>query len=336
MLVLVSIFLHICACLAQGNEVAQETDDVIALLKCQIEELKRDFKEVKDENKVLTEKLDSVIKQNSRQDDSIEEVRKESSMLSSHCRLLPDDVCGNCSCIDDYRDYRKGMKYFCDCQRLPSKRDCLEHHQDGNRVSGVYRIHANHMKEMQVFCDQDTDNGGWTVFQRRVDGYTNFYQNWDTYKYGFGEPNRNFWLGLENIHVLGLQSIYPKGSELRIDMQRWEGAHVFAKYSHFKLDDETHNYTMHNSGYSGNFEDRLSYHNNLPFATYDRSAGEWKDCPKTVRGAWWYGKCYNSNLNGEYVWKDDPMPGKWRGIIWGQWDEGASLKYSDMKIRRLI
>lgn len=34
----------------------------------------------------------------------------------------------------------------------------------------------------QVWCEQDIDNGGWTVIQSRRDGSVNFFRNWDNYK----------------------------------------------------------------------------------------------------------------------------------------------------------
>ena len=58
-----------------------------------------------------------------------------------------------------------------------------------------------------VYCDMNTDGGGWTVIQRRgdfgrPDDY--FLRNWAEYRNGFGDPEEDFWLGLEAIHRLGL------------------------------------------------------------------------------------------------------------------------------------
>lgn len=37
-------------------------------------------------------------------------------------------------------------------------------------------------RQMQVWCEQEIDNGGWTVIQTRRDGSVNFFRNWDNYK----------------------------------------------------------------------------------------------------------------------------------------------------------
>ena len=49
-------------------------------------------------------------------------------------------------------------------KRLVPARDCYELQKDGNAVSGVYEIYLDKAKKyVQVYCDMETDGGGWLV-----------------------------------------------------------------------------------------------------------------------------------------------------------------------------
>eukprot|EP00795_Rhopilema_esculentum_P013616 gene13616-biopygen3607 len=121
----------------------------------------------------------------------------------------------------------------------------------------------------------ETDGGGWTVIQRRIDGSTDFNRGWSDYKHGFGDVEKNMWIGLENMHSLaGLNS----NTTLRIELKhRLKGDELFfAKYGSFKISDETDGYRIGVSGYSGTAGDAFnvipSYmaNNNMVFTTKDR------------------------------------------------------------------
>lgn len=62
-------------------------------------------------------------------------------------------------------------------------RDCLAAQEAGHSTSGMYLIRPDEAERpVQVWCEQDIDNGGWTVIQSRRDGSVNFFRNWDNYK----------------------------------------------------------------------------------------------------------------------------------------------------------
>ena len=58
--------------------------------------------------------------------------------------------------------------------------------------SGVYPILVAG-KNISVYCDMETEGGGWTVLQRRGD-FGNpddfFLRRWRGYKEGFGDPEK--------------------------------------------------------------------------------------------------------------------------------------------------
>ena len=126
-------------------------------------------------------------------------------------------------------------------------KNCAEVYQSGNKISGVYKIDPDGLGEFEVFCDQKTAGGGWTVFQRRQDGSVDFLRRWQDYKNGFGNLNGEFWLGLDKIHRLTVSGSY----KLRVDLENIHGNTAFAEYSSFAVSSERAKYRLGLGSYSG-------------------------------------------------------------------------------------
>ena len=138
----------------------------------------------------------------------------------------------------------------------PMKRSCLNLFQVGANTSGVYTIIPDGSESMQVLCDMTTDGGGWTVFQRRLDGSIDFYRGWTEYKNGFGNLSGEFWLGNDNLHRLTASG----DMELRVDLEDFDGNITYAEYTTFKVADEGDKYRLLIGGYSGTAGDSMAYH----------------------------------------------------------------------------
>ena len=132
---------------------------------------------------------------------------------------------------------------------LTGARNCGELYNTGARSNGVYIIDPDGSGDFNVYCDHTTSGGGWTVFQKRLDGSVDFNRTWYHYKHGFGYTTSEFWLGLGKIHRLTSSGVY----ELRIDLEDFAGNTVYAGYSTFKVEREGSNYTLRIGIYSGKF-----------------------------------------------------------------------------------
>ena len=182
---------------------------------------------------------------------------------------------------------------------------------------------------LQVYCDQDTDGGGWIVFQRRQDGSVDFFRDWSDYEKGFGDLEGEFWLGNANLHLLTEACCH----ELRVDLKDFDNEARYAKYSDFVIGDKSEKYFLTVGGYSGDAGDSLSEHNAHPFSTKDNdndhSSGS---CADKFKGAWWYTACHHSNLNGLYL--SGIHESHADGIEWRHWrGHYYSLKFAEMKFR---
>ncbi|KAF3699057.1 Angiopoietin-related protein 3 Angiopoietin-like protein 3 ANGPTL3(17-224) Precursor [Channa argus] len=169
---------------------------------------------------------------------------------------------------------------------------------------------------------------GATVIQRRKDGSVNFDQTWDKYENGFGDLQKEFWLGLRKIHSLATL----ENSVLHIQLQDWKQGRRFIKYR-FYLDGAESNYTIHLTQLSGDLPDPMSNHTGMMFSTKDRDNNYHQDsnCTHKYTGGWWFSTCGDTNLNGRYF--HIRPKGRRRGIQWKQGRKASySLKFTQISI----
>ena len=204
--------------------------------------------------------------------------------------------------------------------------DCRNAYESGERRSGVYTIRPVLSEPpFDVYCNMETDGGGWTVFQRRQDGSQDFHLYWNDYERGFGNLTGEFWLGLSKIHRLTASAAR---SELRVDLKRSDGNTAYAIYMNFGVGDSASNYALSVAGYTGTAGDALtSTHNGRQFSTRDRDNDAWinGNCAASTEGGWWFRRCFASGslLNGQYNIY----------VRWLTWQGIGRLIFTEMKVR---
>ncbi|XP_071837412.1 uncharacterized protein [Apostichopus japonicus] len=242
------------------------------------------------------------------------------------------------------------------CTLIP--KDCYELYVSGTRSDGVHTIYPDGWpRGIQVYCEMESNGGGWTVIQRRSSAAVDFYRTWAEYKNGFENPSRDHWLGNDYIHAITNQKTYS----LRIDLTDSRGSSFYALYSSFSISDEADKYRLSIGSYSGNAGvDSMSRCNNKPFSTRDRDNDreDSYQCAEKHRGAWWFSNhyafmysysycrkwvsycdhfpaengcanCTDAHLNGDYDGSTRGTNIYWRDL--SGYDCG--LQYTDMKIR---
>ncbi|XP_026568228.1 tenascin [Pseudonaja textilis] len=209
----------------------------------------------------------------------------------------------------------------------PYPKDCSQTLLNGEIASGLYTIYinGNQSQPVEVYCDMSSDGGGWIVFLRRQNGEVDFYQNWRTYESGFGDPNHEFWLGLEKLHRITSQGPY----ELRVDLSDRDET-AYALYNQFTVGDARTRYRLKVDGYSGNAGDSMNYHNGRSFSTFDKdNDSAITNCALSYKGAFWYKNCHRVNLMGRYGDNSHSQ-----GINWFHWKgHEHSIPFAEMKLR---
>ncbi|XP_055473839.1 angiopoietin-related protein 4 [Psammomys obesus] len=198
-------------------------------------------------------------------------------------------------------------------------RDCQDLFQEGERHSGLFQIQPQGSPPFLVNCEMTSD-GGWTVIQRRLNGSVDFNQSWEAYKDGFGDPQGEFWLGLEKMHSI----TGDRGSQLAVQLQDWDGNAKLLQFPiHLGGEDTAYSLQLTEPTASELGATNVSPNGlSLPFSTWDQDHDLRGDlnCAKSLSGGWWFGTCSHSNLNGQYF-HSIPRQRQQRkkGIFWKTW-----------------
>ena len=142
--------------------------------------------------------------------------------------------------------------------------------------------------------------------------------------------NGEVWLGKITAGASYMIKIYLPG---------WDNVTKYAVYETFRITDETDNYRLSISGYSGDAGDALTLHNAQMFSTKDRDNDNFNGwfgstnvnlAADFFSGAWWFGPTVNpSSLNGPYQF--EPAIGD-IGIRWEVSGDGLQYPIKETKI----
>ena len=155
--------------------------------------------------------------------------------------------------------------------------------------SGVYAIkdpcvgdNPFSYAKLAVYCDMETDGGGWIVIQRRnvnaSMGWVNFTRGIVDYENGFGDVDGEFWIGLRIIHELTNQQ------NMAMKMKVWNdnGNSMNWNYQQFSIYNKDNRYAIYQlSGSSGDgsydaFGQTIN--TNTHFHTHDYHYSGWSNC----------------------------------------------------------
>ncbi|XP_028322925.1 angiopoietin-related protein 5 [Gouania willdenowi] len=220
--------------------------------------------------------------------------------------------------------------------------------------SGIYIVHPEHTdSSFEVFCEMDYMGGGWTVMQRRTDGLMDFKQAWTSYVDGFGNLAGEHWLGLKKVfHIVNQKDTR---FQLHIALVSYDDVTSYASYDDFRLDNETHFFSIHLGRYAGSAGDAFRGYDqeqNQDTAPFSASDVDNDGCNPSCsisnttvescslqqnQTGWWFNQCGLANLNGTPE-DAEQNHGQRMSILWDTWRQSGipyNIKSVTMKIRRI-
>lgn len=141
-------------------------------------------------------------------------------------------------------------------------------------------------KSFYTKCNQEIENGGWTVVLHRYSGEQDFNCNWNECVKGFGNINGEFFIGLGRLYDITHFTLH----ELMFVLDDFEQETRIAKYDAFAIEDESNGYMIYLLGnYSGNAGDSFTYHAGRKFSTKDKDHSDGCTIKRDSPG--WFNYC---------------------------------------------
>ncbi|XP_062601979.1 angiopoietin-related protein 1-like isoform X1 [Saccostrea cucullata] len=200
-------------------------------------------------------------------------------------------------------------------------KDCDHVRAAGFVKNKTYTVWINEKNSFKVRCEHGI-SGSYALIMARLNGTEHFNRSWREYRRGFGNPDFNHWLGLDNIHYLTARGYHI----LTVYMIDWYAVSKAVRYFHFNVSGAP-NYQLSIRDYLGQVPDDLLYNHGMNFATYDKP--DYNNCAQKLRAGWWYNDCTYALPTGVYYSGGDyrPNAGFYDGMFWKDWrGYGHSLK----------
>jgi len=170
--------------------------------------------------------------------------------------------------------------------------------------TGVYKMRIGTFGTVNAYCDMNSGDGGWIVIQRnRKNSQLSFNKNWREYEEGFGDLNKDFWAGLELIHILTQRGQWEMVVDYQFPNMTWSYYH----YNQFSVGNASEEYPLTVGGFIGVGTDWLTWHNGMKFSTPDNDNDKWyHNCAASSKSGWWYNSCLRININRQPPYEGNP------------------------------
>ncbi|XP_078084034.1 fibrinogen-like protein 1-like protein [Mustelus asterias] len=191
-------------------------------------------------------------------------------------------------------------------EKVHLQKDCKALNRFKVMPSGIYAIQPKGSYPLVVYCDMETQGGGWVVLQRvSRKSITPFARRWETYKHSFGNLEKDHWLGNEYIHLITQKGHF----EVKFVIESNSGK-VEVDYASFNVEDEGHRYKLR-LGAPSNASESYDYltnvnkndnSDNMMFSTRDQDNDrDSRHCADIVGGGWWFNQCSSVYFNDRQI-----------------------------------